>query len=81
LKKNIILIVNPVAVGLTSVKQLHFCTNKEGLNLALYTTTAIDDISKIKSFMTRSNRKGHCSGDGTIKLVAESLENVDVVLE
>jgi hypothetical protein len=49
--------------------------------LALYTTTGIDDIAKIKVVWHVKTGKSHCGGDGTIKSVAESLENVDVVLE
>jgi hypothetical protein len=50
--------------------------------LALYTTTGIDDIAKIKVPWHVETGKSHCiGGDGTIKSVAESLENVDVVLE
>jgi hypothetical protein len=50
--------------------------------LALYTTTGIDDIAKIKVLYDTLNRKESVAGgDGTIKSVAESLENVDVVLE
>jgi diacylglycerol kinase family enzyme len=49
--------------------------------LALYTTTGIDDIAKIKVlYDTLKNRVIVAGGDGTIKSVAESLENVDVVL-
>jgi diacylglycerol kinase family enzyme len=76
------LIVNPVA-GLINQKLLkHFTfADKEGLNLALYTTTGIDDIAKIKVlYDTLKNRVIVAGGDGTIKSVAESLENVDVVL-
>jgi diacylglycerol kinase family enzyme len=51
--------------------------------LALYTTTGIDDIAKIKVLYDtlKPERVIVAGGDGTIKSVAESLENVDVVLE
>jgi hypothetical protein len=49
--------------------------------LALYTTTGID-IAKIKVlYDTLKPERVIVAGDGTIKSVAESLENVDVVLE
>jgi diacylglycerol kinase family enzyme len=50
--------------------------------LALYTTTGIDDIAKIKVLYDtlKPERVIVAGGDGTIKSVAESLENVDVVL-
>jgi diacylglycerol kinase (ATP) len=84
LKKNIILIVNPVAGGIDKseiIETASLFADKEGLNLALYTTTGIDDIAKIKVLYDtlKPERVIVAGGDGTIKSVAESLENVDVV--
>jgi YegS/Rv2252/BmrU family lipid kinase len=84
LKKNIILIVNPVAGGIDKseiIEAASLFADKEGLNLALYTTTGIDDIAKIKVLYDtlKPERVIVAGGDGTIKSVAESLENVDVV--
>jgi hypothetical protein len=45
------LIVNPVAGGIDKseiIEAASLFADKEGLNLALYTTTGIDDIAKIK---------------------------------
>jgi diacylglycerol kinase family enzyme len=57
------------------LKQLHFCRRILGL------TTGIDDIAKIKVlYDMKPERVIVAGGDGTIKSVAESLENVDVVL-
>ena len=84
MKKNIILIVNPVAGGIDKseiIEATSLFANKEGLNFVLYTTTAIDDISKIKSLYDafKPERVIVAGGDGTIKLVAEALEGVDVI--
>jgi diacylglycerol kinase family enzyme len=50
--------------------------------LALYTTTGIDDTKiKVLYDTLKPERVIVAGGDGTIKSVAESLENVDVVLE
>jgi hypothetical protein len=58
-EKNIILIVNPVAGGIdkSEIIEAAFFADKEGLNLALYTTTGIDDIAKIKVLYDTLNRK------------------------
>jgi diacylglycerol kinase (ATP) len=84
LKKNIILVVNPVAGGIDKseiIEAASLFADKEGLNLALYVTTGIDDIAKIKVLYDalKPERVIVAGGDGTIKSVAESLQNTDVV--
>ncbi|SDZ95734.1 lipid kinase, YegS/Rv2252/BmrU family [Flavobacterium gillisiae] len=84
MKKNIILIVNPVAGGIDKseiIEATSVFADKEGLNLVLYTTTAGDDTSKIKGLYDtfKPERVIVAGGDGTIKLVAEALEGVDVI--
>ena len=84
MKKNILLIVNPVAGGIDKseiIEATFLFAEKKGLNLALYKTTGIDDISKIKVLYDslKPERVIIAGGDGTIKFVAEALENVDVI--
>lgn len=84
MKKNVILIVNPVSGGIDKAEIItatSLFADSEGLNFVLYVTTATDDISKIKVLYDtfRPERVIVAGGDGTIKLVAEALENVDVV--
>lgn len=84
MKKNIILVVNPVAGGIDKseiIEAASLFADKEGLNLALYVTTGIDDIAKIKVLYDalKPERVIVAGGDGTIKSVAESLQNTDVV--
>lgn len=84
MKKNVILIVNPVSGGIDKAEIItatSLFADREGLNFVLYVTTATDDISKIKVLYDtfRPERVIVAGGDGTIKLVAEALENVDVV--
>jgi diacylglycerol kinase family enzyme len=83
-KKNVLLIVNPVSGGIDKAEIIaatSLFADREGLNFVLYVTTATDDISKIKVLYDtfRPERVIVAGGDGTIKLVAEALENVDVV--
>ena len=84
MKKNIILVVNPVAGGIDKseiIEAASLFADKKGLNLALYVTTGIDDIAKIKVLYDalKPERVIVAGGDGTIKSVAESLQNTDVV--
>lgn len=84
MKKNILLIVNPVAGGIDKseiIEAVSLFADKEELNFVLYITTAIDDISKIKSIYDtfKPERVIVAGGDGTIKFVAEALEGVDVI--
>jgi diacylglycerol kinase family enzyme len=83
-KKNVLLIVNPVSGGIDKAEIIaatSLFADREGLNFELYVTTTTDDISKIKVLYDtfRPERVIVAGGDGTIKLVAEALENVDVV--
>lgn len=84
MKKNVLLIVNPVSGGIDKAEIIaatSLFADREGLNFELYVTTTTDDISKIKVLYDtfRPERVIVAGGDGTIKLVAEALENVDVV--
>lgn len=84
MKKNVLLIVNPVAGGIDKaeiIEATSLFADKEGLNLVLYTTTAGDDSSKIIGLYDtfKPERVIVAGGDGTIKLVAEALEDVDVI--
>jgi YegS/Rv2252/BmrU family lipid kinase len=76
--------VNPVAGGMDKseiIEATSLFAEKEGLNFVLYVTTAIDDISKIKALYDtfKPERVIIAGGDGTIKFVAEALENEDVI--
>lgn len=84
MKKNVLLIVNPVSGGIDKseiIEATSLIADKEGLNFVLYTTTAGGDIEKIKRLFDtfKPERVIIAGGDGTIKLVAEALEDVDVI--
>jgi diacylglycerol kinase family enzyme len=78
------LIVNPVAGGIDKseiIEEISLFAHKQGLNFVLYTTAGKDDISKIKDLYDtfKPERVIVAGGDGTIKLVAEALEDSNVV--
>ena len=78
------LIVNPVAGGIDKseiIEETSLFAHKQGLNFVLYTTAGKDDISKIKDLYDtfKPERVIVAGGDGTIKLVAEALEDSNVV--
>ncbi|MEZ7504746.1 diacylglycerol kinase family protein [Flavobacterium sp. Arc2] len=84
MEKNILLIVNPVSGGMDKseiIEATSAFADKEGLNIVIYTTTADDDTAKIKELYDtlKPERVVVAGGDGTIKLVAEALENADVI--
>lgn len=84
MKKNVILIVNPVAGGIDKseiIEATSLFANTEGLDLVLYSTTADDDISRIKALYDayEPERVIIAGGDGTIKMAAEALEDTDVI--
>lgn len=80
-----LLVVNPVSGAVDKSEFIDATTNfasKENLNLILYKTTGGDDISKIRQLYESYNpeRIIIAGGDGTIKMVAEAIENKDVIL-
>lgn len=84
MQKNIMLIVNPVAGGIDKseiIEETSLFAHKQGLNFVLYTTAGKNDISKIKDLYDtfKPERVIVAGGDGTIKLVAEALEDSNVV--
>jgi len=85
LKKNVIMIVNPVSGGIDKSELIHAAANyaaKENLNFVLYETCADNDTAKIKALYKKfeAERIIVAGGDGTIKLVAEALESEEFIL-
>jgi diacylglycerol kinase family enzyme len=85
LKKNVVLIVNPVSGAIDKTQFIDatilFAT-KENLNVILYTTSGKEDVSKIKLLCEqyKPERIIAAGGDGTIKMVAEATEGQDIIL-
>lgn len=85
MKKNVIMITNPVSGGVDKSEFIDAASNyaaKENLNFVLYETSADNDTTKIKALYKKfmPERIIVAGGDGTIKLVAEALENEDFIL-
>ncbi|MFN7099535.1 MAG: diacylglycerol/lipid kinase family protein, partial [Flavobacterium sp.] len=82
---NILLVVNPISGDIDKLEIItmvsEFAENL-GVNLEVYTTTGEDDIENIKNLYDKSlfERILVAGGDGTIKMVAEAMEEHDVVL-
>ena len=85
MKKNVLMVVNPVSGGidkLVFIDAARLFAAKESLNFILYTTTGNDDLSKIKELYSiyKPERIIIAGGDGTIKMVAEAMEKQNVIL-
>lgn len=85
MKKNILIVVNPVSGGIDKsvfIEALFDFASKDNVNLILYKTSMADDISKIRMLYEKHKpeRVIIVGGDGTFKLVAEAVVNYDVVL-
>lgn len=85
MKKNVLLVVNPVSGAVDKSDFIDAATAfaiKENLNLILYKTAGGDDFSKIKQLYEshKPERIIIVGGDGTIKIVAEATEDKDVIL-
>ncbi len=85
MKKNVLLIVNPIAGGLDKADLIaaaqHFATHKK-TELIVFETTGEDDCAQIRTLYSQHKPERILigGGDGTIKLVAEAVENQDVLL-
>lgn len=84
LKNNVIMVVNPISGGINKaalIAQVSHYAQYLKLNLFCYETSGIDDVKGIKDFYTqyKPQRVLIAGGDGTIKLVAEALEEEDVI--
>ncbi|MFV8344891.1 diacylglycerol/lipid kinase family protein [Flavobacterium sp. ZB4P13] len=85
MKKNIMLVVNPVSGNIDKsdlVDAVTIFAAKENLNLVIYNTSGASDIENIKVLYKTYNpeRIVVVGGDGTIKMVAEAMENHDVII-
>ena len=85
MKKNIIMIVNPISGGIDKSELIEITALyavKQYLNFILYETSGDDDISKIKALYKtyKPERIIVAGGDGTIKMVADAMEKQDVIL-
>lgn len=83
-KNNVIMVVNPVSGGLDKallIEQVSHYARELNRNLFCYETTGIDDLQNIKKHYKefQPERVIIAGGDGTIKLVAEALEQEDVI--
>lgn len=85
MKKNVLMVVNPVSGG---VDKLEFVdatvifSAKKKQHLIQYITSGKEDVLKIKALYKKHNpeRIIIIGGDGTLKIVAEAIENEDVIL-
>ena len=85
MKKNVLLVVNPISGDLdksdllTTVQEFSVANN---FNLVVYETTGEKDFAAIQSLYEEYNpeRIVVAGGDGTIKMVAEAMETHDIVI-
>ncbi|MDI6031912.1 diacylglycerol kinase family protein [Flavobacterium sp. LB2P84] len=85
MKKNIMLVVNPISGDVDKSELIDAATifaGKENLNLVIYNTSGAADIENIKVLYDTYNpeRIIVAGGDGTIKMVAEAMEDHDVII-
>ncbi len=85
MKKNILLVVNPVSGGFDKGELIDAVATFaviEGVEMQVYETSGTEDLQKIKKLyrLHQPERVIIAGGDGSIKLVAEALEHQDVIL-
>lgn len=79
------LVVNPISGGVNKSELIEAATafaEKENLNLVIYSTSGITDVDNIKVLYDTylPKRIIVAGGDGTIKMVAEAMEEHDVII-
>ncbi|MGV8993941.1 MAG: diacylglycerol/lipid kinase family protein [Flavobacterium sp.] len=83
-KKNILMVVNPISGDLDKLEFVEaatlYCKNKK-FELKIFYTTEKDDRKEIRRLYeeNKPERVIIVGGDGTIKLVADALQNSDVI--
>jgi len=85
LKKNIILIVNPIAGNVDKSEMITATENfakSKGFDCILYETTGKKDCATLRKLYKEylPERIIVAGGDGTVKMVAEAVEDYDVIL-
>lgn len=84
-QKNYLLVVNPISGDVDKTEIIEIATNfaeSENVNLMIFETTRNNDEVKIQKLQEDNNveRIIVVGGDGTIKMVAEAVQNHNVVL-
>jgi len=84
-QKNYLLVVNPISGDVDKTEIIDIATNfaeSENVNLMIFETTGKNDETKIQKLQEDNNveRIIVVGGDGTIKMVAEAVQNHNVVL-
>ncbi|MBC7747852.1 MAG: diacylglycerol kinase [Methylotenera sp.] len=85
MKNNVILVVNPISGDVDKsdlIDEVAFFAEKENLNLVIYNTSGVSDSDNIKALYATYAPKRIivAGGDGTIKMVAEAMETLDVII-
>ena len=83
-EKNILMVVNPISGDLDKTEFVDAATiycNVKGLNLKTFYTTGIEDAEEVKKLYQKykPQRIVIVGGDGTIKFVADTLQDEDVI--
>lgn len=84
-QKNYILVVNPISGDVDKteiIDETKKFAAKANIHLVIYETTGKNDESEIKKLQekNKAERIIIAGGDGTIKMVAEAVENYEVIL-
>lgn len=85
IKKNILMVVNPISGDIDKaefIQEAKFFSDALNLRFVLYQTTGQNDEENIKNLfdLHHPERVLVAGGDGTIKLVAETLSDCDVII-
>lgn len=85
MKKNVLMVVNPVSGAVDKsefIEATFLFASKKNLKLSLYYTSGNDDVLNIKTLYKKllPERIIIVGGDGTVKMVAEAIENQNVIL-
>ncbi|MTH16351.1 diacylglycerol kinase family protein [Flavobacterium sp. LC2016-01] len=85
MKKNILFVVNPISGDLDKSELIEIVEEFAAvnhINLEVYETTGKNDLDEIKSLYNKflPERIIVAGGDGTIKMVAEAMEEYDIII-